>query len=296
MASTSTVRALKMKHSAREAEEKRNVDRKKSLFVLISQYLTEQGCTETLAALHNEMGKNLGRLDVADNMDLNTVIMEFEAFHEMKFSRKPRFFRTIGEDETSSLFAPPAAPNGKRRVPNPPPRNPAGPSSSTNGDGDSSTVDDDNETMPISIQGKSVNNPSSNGANHHSNHLPAPRKLPSYMDDEEMRGLVAVVTRDIVQTNIGVHWDDVIGLDEPKRLLKEAIVFPAKYPEIFRDLLCPWGGILLYGPPGNGKTMLAKAVATECKTTFFNISSSSIISKYRGDSEKLVRILFDLAR
>lgn len=122
------------------------------------------------------------------------------------------------------------------------------------------------------------------------------KPLPFFAHDSELRSLAETITREIFQKNPDVRWNDVIGLLETKRLLKEAVVMPLKYPQLFQGLLSPWTGILLYGPPGNGKTMLAKAVATECRTTFFNISASSIVSKYRGDSEKLIRMLFELAR
>ncbi|XP_031564557.1 katanin p60 ATPase-containing subunit A-like 2 isoform X2 [Actinia tenebrosa] len=112
----------------------------------------------------------------------------------------------------------------------------------------------------------------------------------------EWRDLASVISRDIYLHDPDVRWDDIIGLDAAKRLVKEAVVYPIKYPQLFSGILSPWKGLLLYGPPGTGKTLLAKAVATECNTTFFNISASSIVSKWRGDSEKLVRVLFELAR
>ncbi|KAJ7909496.1 P-loop containing nucleoside triphosphate hydrolase protein [Mycena leptocephala] len=93
-----------------------------------------------------------------------------------------------------------------------------------------------------------------------------------------------------------VTWDDIAGLDAAKASLKEAVIVPIKFPHLFTGKRKPWKGILLYGPPGTGKSYLAKAVATEAKSTFFSISSSDLVSKWQGDSEKLVKHLFQMAR
>lgn len=127
------------------------------------------------------------------------------------------------------------------------------------------------------------------------NEMPPKPLLPAF-DSAETRALAESLCRDIIRGSPDVKWESIKGLENAKRLLKEAVVMPIKYPKYFTGLLSPWKGILLFGPPGTGKTMLAKAVATECKTTFFNISASSVVSKWRGDSEKLIKVLFELAR
>jgi vacuolar protein-sorting-associated protein 4 len=83
-----------------------------------------------------------------------------------------------------------------------------------------------------------------------------------------------------------VRWEDVAGLDGAKEALKEAVILPIKFPHLFTGKRVPWRGILLYGPPGTGKSYLAKAVATEADSTFFSVSSSDLVSKWMGESER----------
>jgi transitional endoplasmic reticulum ATPase len=94
-----------------------------------------------------------------------------------------------------------------------------------------------------------------------------------------------------------VHWDDAGGLEDVKQHLKEAVEWPIKQPEIFTRLgIRPPKGILLYGPPGCGKTLLARAVATESEANFISIKGPEVFSKWVGESEKAIREVFRKAR
>ena len=89
-----------------------------------------------------------------------------------------------------------------------------------------------------------------------------------------------------------VTWEDIGGLEEPKKLLMETVVIAAlKKPESIR----PWRGILLFGPPGTGKTLLAAAAAGSLGATFFNVSADKILSKYYGETSKLIATLYEVA-
>ena len=107
----------------------------------------------------------------------------------------------------------------------------------------------------------------------------------------------ARVLQEMLDGSSAVRWADVAGLEAAKRTLKEAVVLPNLRPDLYRGLRAPPRGVLLFGPPGTGKTFLAKAVATESNAkSFFAASAASLTSKYVGESEKMVRALFRIAR
>ncbi|XP_026128889.1 katanin p60 ATPase-containing subunit A-like 2 isoform X1 [Carassius auratus] len=348
--------AIRTANQAREAEELRTETRRRNLLVLIYHHLMEEGYMDSAKALEKESSFALCRFEVCDNVDLETVLMEYESYYLVKFQKYPKLTKKLTEQGEGRLVKS----CGKRRTSSsshtlpkissaqrPPSRNTVKKTESKLTGRDSSKSSEGERLTPADASGFGLNvSPLIRTGAEDGTHM---RKvdyrslIPDAVKDSvvpctdlserllkpisaftgmnsDMRELAAVISRihtqagtciiealhfiflsclsikDIYLHNPNVRWDDIIGLEAAKRLVKEAVVYPIKYPQLFTGILAPWKGLLLYGPPGTGKTMLAKAVATECNTTFFNISASSIVSKWRGDSEKLVRVLFELAR
>ncbi|XP_064833289.1 katanin p60 ATPase-containing subunit A-like 2 isoform X2 [Oncorhynchus masou masou] len=325
--------SIRTANQAREADEMRAESRRRHLLILIFHHLMEAGYMDAASALEQDTNVCFRRFEVCDNIDLDTVLMEYESYYFIKFQRYPKLTKKLPEPVESRH----ARSCGKKRIPStggqPLPR-----INSSHRPPSRGGVKKTEPKMVVKDASKAVGEnggrssppePTEFGLNvspiirtgagegqmkkgqlidcrgliqDASNSLSEPmepllKPLSAFIGmNSEMRDLAAVISRDIYLQNPAVRWDDIIGLQAAKRLVKEAVVYPIKYPQLFTGILSPWKGLLLYGPPGTGKTLLAKAVATECNTTFFNISASSIVSKWRGDSEKLVRVLFELAR
>ncbi|KAF2540679.1 hypothetical protein F2Q68_00030365 [Brassica cretica] len=126
------------------------------------------------------------------------------------------------------------------------------------------------------------------------NECPLPPKAPEVAPDNEFEKRIRPEV--IPAKEIGVTFADIGSLDETKESLQELVMLPLRRPDLFKGgLLKPCRGILLFGPPGTGKTMMAKAIANEAGASFINVSMSTITSKWFGEDEKNVRALFTLA-
>ncbi|KAF1777365.1 Katanin p60 ATPase-containing subunit A-like 2 [Phytophthora cactorum] len=327
----SSLMQLKAQNESRLAEEKRLIDRRRSVLVMMLQHCTENGYLQTAEKLQQEAGVALSKFEVVENLDLLRIVQEYEDFQEIKFGKRPKLDRARSANDKKAAAAAKRVCRNEYTSPHMPTEarvesNVAMRAIHNNASHANSVAAQFGSTRPAKVANPAPEDdsavdlglvgqkPAQNQTRNSKSAIfkkPQPadeqqheesieerllKPLSSFALDSELRPLAETITREIFQKNPDVRWNDVIGLQETKRLLKEAVVMPLKYPQLFQGLLSPWTGILLYGPPGNGKTMLAKAVATECRTTFFNISASSIVSKYRGDSEKLIRMLFELAR
>eukprot|EP01035_Chromulina_nebulosa_P022723 gene22723-29418_t len=113
--------------------------------------------------------------------------------------------------------------------------------------------------------------------------------------DDEYSHLADKIEADIIHKGQEVRFDDIAGLDFAKKCVNELICWPMSRPDIFKGIRALPKGLLLFGPPGTGKTLIGKAISSQVGATFFSISASSLTSKWIGEGERTVRMLFIIA-
>jgi len=304
----------KFDYEAKLNQEKRDNERRKIILILIMDYLVNMGYSSSAANLKIESGFDIDSFMVAPNMDLDLILYEFEEYFKIRHKdRAPvfilknnneRLLPTINMKSSNNKVKHKSTIKAKKEniVKN-------------NNDNDSNNsntplkleligqniaqINEINNNINIKINNKNSTKDNNSKAektfnDQKENILLKP--LPDSCNNPELKDLASLVKKEIILVDPNVHFDDIVGLEQPKKIIEEALLYPLKYPQLFTGILEPWKGILLFGPPGTGKTLLAKAVATEMGTTFFNISASTIVSKWRGESEKIIRLLFELAR
>ena len=275
-------------------KEKEKKERKKVGILILMDFLLKNNYPETLTVLESETTLNFEDFELADNIDLMNIIKDFEDFYEYKYDKKPLFYKKNFKIKTikkpkSKIFS--------KKLPK------MNKTSLYKFEKKKNKISKNNkenkENFSPNCDGLKITNKKQEQKTTTEDYLDNrvinfPSLLAKTEDDQK---ILKQLKNEIINKNLKINFKDIIGMENAKKVVKEAILLPLKLPELFTNkILEPWKGILLFGPPGTGKTMLAKAVASECKTTFFNISASSIVSKYHGESEKTIRLLFELAR
>lgn len=284
--------STKIYHSIRENNEQKCKERKRSILLLIHSYLVENNLDNTAECLVKESHINQS-YSVCDNVDLDTILQEYTSYYHSKFGRYPKISRKASDNFDTSSGSAQKKKTSKiesrlrskltlspsRIIGNPTPMN------DMFEIGVRSLNPSDNNLINLKSNDSLIRDRSFN--------LEPLDNLEDYPGD--WKEMYELISKEIISRNLNTKWDDCIGLEQEVNIIKEAVIYPLEYPEFFMHV-SPWKGILLYGPPGTGKTLLARALACESQTIFINVTASCFVSKWRGESEKLIRVLFEVAR
>ncbi|GIX80322.1 katanin p60 ATPase-containing subunit A-like 2 [Caerostris darwini] len=263
----------------REKEEQKKNSRKKNILLLIYHFLENNGFIQTMNMLSNESRFPFSEYIVCDNIDLNSILQDFESYYFLKYQKLPHIIKKLPDS-----YIQPKQKLRKSR-------------SEARAIMSASEQVEEVEDNAFNRFGINITSNSTNEITE-DNIVRCSESIVSFENySPEMKAMANIVMQDFSKTNNNsLKWSDIVGHEKTKQILKEAIVYPFKYHHLFPTVSSTWKSILLYGPTGTGKTLLATAAAVTSKVAFFNISISTLVSKWRGESEKLVKVLFDLAK
>lgn len=266
---------LKTPSNHRDIIKKETQERKRNILYLISHYLRSCNLYETADCLAVE-AQLQDNLTVCDNVDLDMILQEYQSYYQVKFQKTPKFVRKLDSCEVRTKV-----PSAKKKVTVPEKVK------------KKKDVNED-ENFQFEIISLGNNQLKENGD---TDLIAKDRSLCDFENySPEWREVAEQIIKEVIPKNLGITWRDCVGLENAITIIKECIILPITHPQLFYGTLTPFKGLLLYGPAGTGKTLLAKALACEQPLPVFNVTCSSYVSKWRGESEKLLKTLFDVAK
>lgn len=209
-------------HNAKESYERKIQERKRNIVYLIKNYLQEAGLEKSAETLTKE-GNLSDQIEVCDNIDLDTIIQEYCSFYFAKFNKYPKLCKKLNADQVTPKK------NQPKRL--------SVPNLDVKPSKDRPKSKEHSEGFEISI--KQISNVKLLESNY-----VEPEDIEA--DTPEMKELVEVIKKEMVTKDLGVSWNDCIGLDKVIQLLKEAVVYPHLYPSLFENKVTPWKGIVCF--------------------------------------------------
>ena len=282
--------------------EKETKDRKRNLMYLVLKFLQDEGYYPAFEALQKDTNLLLAEKVLDENLTLMSILKDYEDYFEIRYGKRPKFTSsanpvlpvykkaTLPAMPKPSVIPPPESQNSNPNLLQKPQQKKQLPTVPT----------PSMASLDLQITGTNVTSatpaPSTNpSAPTIKDKIPASGLPSSVFHTEDALAFARSLLPSMNVAPAGTP-EAMVGLKEATESLSEAITLPLSHPELFASLLTPAKGALLFGPPGTGKTLLAKHISSQFGLAFFNITASSIVSKFHGESEKMVKCLFDLAR
>lgn len=215
-------------------EKKTLIERKRNILFLISQYLKDIGLNETHSTLLEESRLSTD-YQICDNVDLDSIFLEFCSYHQLKFGKSPKILKKVISDRTNSRSKSAVVRKNRYQV--------------------KETKKD--KIQEANVLEASIKVTSINHGDFLSDNIQALKPLINYENcTPEWKEMADIVCRDLIKKDFNVQWDAIYGSNCAKSVLRESVLLPLEFPELFQGVTKPWKSVLLHGAPGKQNSFL----------------------------------------